>query len=1308
MDGMGAAARFRSVNDIAIDSQGNLFVADSGNHVIRKVTPEGLVSTYAGVPAEPGNEDGDRLEARFSSPTRVAVGPDDTLYIVDGQASRVSAIGSDGKVVTLWNPGDGFLRGPEGGYQVYDFNRILVDSAGNLIASDLYYYRVYSINSNFQATLIRDPSLDLVCSGFEQEQSFLSPRALALDKDGNLFVGDSNIVRKVDTLGTFSDYAGSLGIEAAIDGKGASLVVGGPNDIDVDDEGNVYIIEHQNRIVRKITPNGENLVLAGRPMVRGCRNGDGKEARFNNLRALDVTKAGTVYVAGPSYIRKIDPEGNVSQFSGSTTFSGFADGDSPYFYEIGGIASDDEENLYVADTNNHVVRKVDNTGVATTIAGIPTESGYVDGPATEAMFWQPKAIERDSVGNLYVLDGPGSLRLRRIDSQGNVSTIATIPRNVVKGNERYTQANDLVFDELNSLFYIVENEFYLKRVTLDGEVSIIGGNHPHLIDDFSSDGVGEDAYFFWMHAIAMGQNGELFIAEDIPGVGRGRIRRGDPVVGAYPQFVANPADLVVEVGGSGAFSVEASFGGEIAYQWQRRPHGTYDCHDVQADETYSGSTSATLALTDVNEVNDRDLFRCIVTSSSASNISEEAELSVIRTKLEFTDSVQDQYTTSGYHCVFNVYVESVPSEVAGYWEVSRDEGVSWEALEESETYKNVNAANLVVTANPEMNGYLFRSVINNGWFPELRSSPARLTVDGGSPYDFKTIAWIRYGDSFHSPAHWYGGLGFEHKRMAVGSGGAVFLCTDDYHSILRIDPGEPKRLGSYISEAPNGLVTVFAGSTNESGFADGNGSSARFDQPSDIDMRESGELIIADTGNAVIRSIDRHGNVNTIAGIAGDRGVEDGPVAEARFLEPSAVAVAPNGDIFVADGVAIRKIGTDGIVSTIAGQVSKQGSEDGLAEDARFNTVTSIDVDRHGNVYILDLQRLRMLTPGGEVVTVAGHEYERGYRDGPGEIARFSNPQHLAVDESGNVYIADAQYDIIRKVDPNGVVTTLAGLFDQYGVYVGDTPSYGHYEDGLNAELRLCRPSSIAVDPDGNLYVASAKDPAIRIGSPLGIVVNQQPKKLISARRESDITITTESLGPNPLNFVWQISSDGGETWSAIEAEGYFSGVDTPSLQIIAAPQELSGSRLRCLVTDGIQSPAFTPYSDLVVREPNRLENWRLEHFGIYDSAGEALDTLDYDGDGLANLLEFVFSSNPKVSSSRGGASLSGDSSAWVYKFDPPNEEDGVSYVIEKNSALDPDTWVPVHPLKSDGELLYSVPIEDGKRVFSRIKAESR
>jgi sugar lactone lactonase YvrE len=303
------------------------------------------------------------------------------------------------------------------------------------------------------------------------------------------------------------------------------------------------------------------------------------------------------------------------------------------------------------------------------------------------------------------------------------------------------------------------------------------------------------------------------------------------------------------------------------------------------------------------------------------------------------------------------------------------------------------------------------------------------------------------------------------------------ICTDAAGAIYIAEGSYSAPLGNHTIRriTPAGLVSTLAGSAGSAGSADGNGQAARFRGPYGIAAALAGNLYVADTLNHTIRKIMSDGTVTTIAGLAGNSGTADGTGSSARFNYPTGVAVDTAENIYVADrsNQAIRKITPAGDVTTFAGVAGVSGAADGQGPLARFSQPTGLTIDAVGNLYVADEanHKIRKITPGAVVSTVAGTGFV-GSNDGAAANAQFRNPVGVATDLAGNVYVADSGNNLVRRIDLRGVVTTLAGSAELRG---GNT-------EGAGANARFGGVNGLAVDNRGNIFVASSYAHTVRIG----------------------------------------------------------------------------------------------------------------------------------------------------------------------------------------------------------------------------------
>ncbi|RZL04808.1 MAG: hypothetical protein EOO62_20450 [Hymenobacter sp.] len=298
-------------------------------------------------------------------------------------------------------------------------------------------------------------------------------------------------------------------------------------------------------------------------------------------------------------------------------------------------------------------------------------------------------------------------------------------------------------------------------------------------------------------------------------------------------------------------------------------------------------------------------------------------------------------------------------------------------------------------------------------------------------------------------------------QAALDAQGNLYVADTENHCIRKITPA--------------GLVSTLAGN-GTAGYLDGPAATAAFNSPMGVAVDRQGMVYVADNRNNCIRAISPAGMVSTWAGTTAP-GLQDGPAATARFWEPIGLACDQQGRLYVADArnERIRLINPLGVVSTLAGsgptdvKFVPDNFADGPAAAALFYSPTGVAVDGQGSVYVADYNnhRIRKIA-AGTVSTVAGST--GGYAEGPGSQAKLYLPTSLAVDAGGVLYVADWGNGCLRRIEPTGQVSLLAG-----------NPGTLGYADGLAATSLFSRSVGIAVLPSGAiLYVADSNNRRIR------------------------------------------------------------------------------------------------------------------------------------------------------------------------------------------------------------------------------------
>src|SRR5439155_11820197 len=333
-DGAGSAARFYYPEGVAVDGAGNVYVADWGNYTIRKITPAGAVTTMAGTAGQIGAANGTGNAARFNSPFGVAVDGASNVYVADTYNNTIRKITPAGAVTTLtgsageFGSGDGIGRGA----RFNDPIGVAVDSAGNVYVADSNNHTIRKITSAGAVTTLAGSAGQYgSADGLGSAAQFGGgpgpfpggPRGVSVDSEANVYVADSDndTIRKITPARAVTTLAGSAGQRGSADGTGNEARFNGPWGVAVDRAGNIYVADTYNYTIRKITPTGAVTTLAGSAGQVGGVDGVGSQALFAYVEGVAVDGAGNVYVTDSNRITKGTPVFRFQTSTGNLTIS---------------------------------------------------------------------------------------------------------------------------------------------------------------------------------------------------------------------------------------------------------------------------------------------------------------------------------------------------------------------------------------------------------------------------------------------------------------------------------------------------------------------------------------------------------------------------------------------------------------------------------------------------------------------------------------------------------------------------------------------------------------------------------------------------------------------------------------------------------------------------------------------------------------------------------------------------------------------------------------------------------------------------
>jgi sugar lactone lactonase YvrE len=536
----GTALRL-SANALDLDNAGNLYLADTGNHAIRKITPDGVVTTLAGLPGTPGSSDGTGSEARFFFPDKMIRDQAGNFYVSDAGNSTLRKMTPDGVVTTLAGKA-GIYESVDGPGSKARFNGpagLAVDSAGNIYVADNGNSTIRKVSptaTDWVVTTIAGRAAQPgAANGTGSAARFNFPQGLALDAAGNLYVGDTDnfTIRKMTPAGTnwvVTTIAGRAGVYGNVDGTNDAALFSDPKAVALDNAGNILVADEENHLIRKITPVGTNWVvttLAGKARMPGSADGSGGDARFSFPYSFALDTAGSIYVADPGNgaIRKITVAGTnvvVTTLAGFGGNFGSADevGIAARFKAPFGMAVDKAGNRFVTDQGNHTLRMISSDGTVSTLAGLAGYGGSANGKGEAARFNSPAGVAVDAAGNLYIADS-GNSTIRKAVWTGTNWTVSTLAGTAnaygsadgTGSNARFWAPNGIAVDSGGSV-YVAEGIGTIRKITPGGSVSTLAGD-PRFAGEFAgtTDGTGAAARFNNPYALTVDSATNVYVAD---------------------------------------------------------------------------------------------------------------------------------------------------------------------------------------------------------------------------------------------------------------------------------------------------------------------------------------------------------------------------------------------------------------------------------------------------------------------------------------------------------------------------------------------------------------------------------------------------------------------------------------------------------------------------------------------------------------------------------------------------------------------------------------------------------------------------
>ncbi len=692
--------------------------------------------------------------------------------------------------------------------------------------------------------------------------------------------------------------------------------------------------------------------------IAGCGLGDDSLAtRAELVGPVGVTRdnAGNTYIVdeGSYRVRKVDASGVITTIAGNGVPGNSGDGGPATNAHLGvlyGVTVDKTGNVYVVDNSNNRIRKINTAGIISTIAGTGVV-GYTGdgGPAIAAELNSPIDIVADTSGNLYFTDWLNNV-VRKIDGAGIITTVVGDGVAGSTGNGGPATASELgrpfrVTMDRNGNLYVASVLFQcICKVDTGGIITIIGGTGAYAIGADGDGGPATDATMTSACGLAVDTFGNIYFSD----IGNERIRKIDGTTGIISNYAATGA---AGYGGDGAAAVTAR---------------------ISTPEAVACDLAGNLYICDA----DNNRVRKVSTDGTMS-------------------------TFAGQNTLFGEGYAATNAELCAPSNIATDAaGNVYVADYQNNRVRKITMSTGIITtvAGSGVAGYL--DGYNGDMIPALTANiyfPAAVAVDGA---------------------------------------GNIYVCDQGNMRIRKVD-------------ASSGNISTIAGD-GTAGFV-GEGIPAVYSEvnyPAGIAVDGSGNIFIADEENYRIRKIDAAGIITTFAGvlIPGYSG-DGGAATMAKLQYPNDVAVDGLGNVYICDGgnSVIRKVDTAGVITTVAGTgVAGFSGDNGPAISAQLAYPSGVKADRNGNIFISDgdNQRVRMVTSGGIITTVAGNGTAGFSGDGGPAVAAMLNfPAGVAVDMSGNLFIADGDNHRIRQVNLSYLSVASVNGADQWNIRVYPNPA---------------------------------------------------------------------------------------------------------------------------------------------------------------------------------------------------------------------------------------------------------------------------
>ncbi|MBA3470511.1 MAG: PKD domain-containing protein [Herpetosiphonaceae bacterium] len=1049
-NGQATNARHYYPRDVAFGPDGSFYVADSSNYRVRKIAPNGVITTVAGNGYSGNSGDGGPATSASLYPYSIAVGPDGSIYIADYNSHRIRRIAPDGIITTV--------AGTTGGYS---------GDGGLATTAQLY-----------------------------------SPSGIAVGPDGSVYVADysNQRIRRIAPDGIITTVAGTASAGYLGDGGLATAArLYYPSGVAVGADGSLFIADTSNRRIRKVAPNGIISTIAG--TGTSGYTGDGGPATSARLaNPIDVVTGpdGSLYLTDSSYgvIRRVSPSGAISTVAGSGTNGYAGDGGSATAARLSspqGLGVGADGRIAVADYSNQRIRSLFAPGVIFSGSVVDSQGAPLSGVSVSASSWSlqrsvstsTNAQGRYSAYGQLIITQPQTVTFTMQASVGNTWLSQSVERFVTPLTFQQITVPFTLDNRLIAFSGILSNTLVGKP--LQGPPSLVEvrrGAEVLCRVTTSHEGVygcpqiQATAQAFAVTYVVSGTWGSATTDATIPAGAIGSYLSPNQPINVTPTMLRlsgtirnasnDPVNgVLVQAGGADVFQMgQGTSAGAGRYSVDVVLRANISAVALQYQLSGSGiqlESAANFSDLDLNTLNQRTYdftpigFRGQVTNTALAGaaVGDYGHTQVVIKTGTTTLCETTTFSSFGsYLCPGHNLTSTLPLNlqytVSGSWG--------------SAVYTSV------VTATDPGGMYAY----------DLAIAPTTLRLQGtvnaadGTPQANALIQVT--GAGLHLPLSGYADEAGDYRIEGLLRVGVV-------SPLLNITVGGAFQPLNLAGLTPNALNerTVALTSTYAVNHV--------------IDTRPFTSTVVAlaagldgssylfDSTNTQILRLAPDGSQTVIAGNGqyGDGG-DGGPALAAQLANVRDLALGPDGSLYVAAGYRVRRITPNGLIFTVAGNGQYGFSGDGgPALNASFTYLEGLAFGPDGSLYLADTsnRRIRRIAPDGIVTTVAG---DGGYSfdgdDQPATEAALYYPYGVAIAADGTMYIADRYNQRIRQVAPDGNITTLVGNGD-----------YGYNGEGLaGSETTLADPNDVVLGPDGSLYISDTYNYRVRRLTPAGVV----------------------------------------------------------------------------------------------------------------------------------------------------------------------------------------------------------------------------